>query len=370
MSQKRASRAGTRSVTTLSAAQLERKRANDREAQRAIRQRTKDHIEALERRINELSMSHDNREKTFVATQQRNQELEEENAYLRSRLGGETFTINVTEAERKGKPTDYGVSTSGSSPQPNIPRSSPSGTSRSMPIAPLHHSQPSDSWRNHGTFTHAGSTGSTQFLTDSAQAGNGTQNASWRANDAADSPQNRIDQGSEKSRGFPVVHGVTDRTPWANSTSGYGYQVRPADRAPTYTPAPPQALSFPPQTQPPHFQSVSAPTNELPPTTSAYHAPGLVPQSDYQPLSTYPATQQTTFHDQSQAHPAYQIGPGQVQPPSDFSSSGIQRGNLAAPVYTTSAGSPHFLQTQPTHAQSLAISYRDGAGHHPYSYET
>ena len=34
---KRPSRAGTRSVNTLSATQLERKRANDREAQRAIR---------------------------------------------------------------------------------------------------------------------------------------------------------------------------------------------------------------------------------------------------------------------------------------------------------------------------------------------
>ena len=46
---KRTSRAGTRSVSSLSAAQLERKRANDRDAQRAIRQRTKDHIDSLEK---------------------------------------------------------------------------------------------------------------------------------------------------------------------------------------------------------------------------------------------------------------------------------------------------------------------------------
>jgi hypothetical protein len=52
---KRPSRAGTRSVTTLTAAQLERKRANDREAQRAIRQRTKDHIETLERQVRDLT---------------------------------------------------------------------------------------------------------------------------------------------------------------------------------------------------------------------------------------------------------------------------------------------------------------------------
>ena len=98
---KRASRAGTRSVSTLSAAQLERKRANDREAQRAIRQRTKDHIENLERRISELTGSQEAREKLYLATQQRNRELEEENAYLRNRLSGETFTINVNENDGK-----------------------------------------------------------------------------------------------------------------------------------------------------------------------------------------------------------------------------------------------------------------------------
>ncbi|KAL9115939.1 MAG: hypothetical protein Q9227_000307 [Pyrenula ochraceoflavens] len=45
----------TRSVNTMSAAQLERKRANDREAQRTIRQRTKEHIESLEKQVTELT---------------------------------------------------------------------------------------------------------------------------------------------------------------------------------------------------------------------------------------------------------------------------------------------------------------------------
>lgn len=83
---KRASRAGTRSVTTLSAAQLERKRANDREAQRAIRQRTKDHIDHLERTVNDLRGSQEQNEKIVHVTQQRNRELEEENAFLRTKL--------------------------------------------------------------------------------------------------------------------------------------------------------------------------------------------------------------------------------------------------------------------------------------------
>ncbi|KAJ5161872.1 hypothetical protein N7492_007264 [Penicillium capsulatum] len=48
---KRESRSGTRKVSALSAEQLERKRANDREAQQSIRQRTKEHIELLEGQV-------------------------------------------------------------------------------------------------------------------------------------------------------------------------------------------------------------------------------------------------------------------------------------------------------------------------------
>lgn len=44
-----------RSVNSLSTTQLERKRANDREAQRLIRQRTKERIEGLEKQIVDLS---------------------------------------------------------------------------------------------------------------------------------------------------------------------------------------------------------------------------------------------------------------------------------------------------------------------------
>lgn len=84
---RRASRAGTRSVTTLTAAQLERKRANDREAQRAIRQRTKDHIENLERQIAELTAQQDtSNQSKLVELMQRNEELEQENTVLKTRL--------------------------------------------------------------------------------------------------------------------------------------------------------------------------------------------------------------------------------------------------------------------------------------------
>ena len=47
--------AGSRGVANLTPDQLAKKRANDREAQRAIRERTKSQIETLERRIQELT---------------------------------------------------------------------------------------------------------------------------------------------------------------------------------------------------------------------------------------------------------------------------------------------------------------------------
>ncbi|KAK3616417.1 hypothetical protein LTR56_025962, partial [Elasticomyces elasticus] len=82
----RACRARTRSVKTLSASQLERTRANDREAQRAIRQRMKKHIESLETTVGELRGSQESNEKIIAVIQQRNRDLEDEIAYLRSTL--------------------------------------------------------------------------------------------------------------------------------------------------------------------------------------------------------------------------------------------------------------------------------------------
>ena len=99
-SKKRASRAGTRSVSTLSAAQLERKRANDREAQRAIRQRTKDHIEHLERNISDLRGAHDASEEIAAVARQRNRELEQENSYLRTKLGELGYTVPAPASDR------------------------------------------------------------------------------------------------------------------------------------------------------------------------------------------------------------------------------------------------------------------------------
>jgi hypothetical protein len=98
MGKKRPSRAGTRSVTTLTAAQLERKRANDREAQRAIRQRTKDHIEQLERQVRDLTTQLDtNGSGKMMEVLRRNDELEQENAVLRARLSHAVQALGMPE---------------------------------------------------------------------------------------------------------------------------------------------------------------------------------------------------------------------------------------------------------------------------------
>ncbi|KAI0108242.1 hypothetical protein F4814DRAFT_50217 [Daldinia grandis] len=79
-------RKGTRSVSTLTPSQLARKRANDREAQRAIRARTKEHIESLEREIEELR-SHQDRDQTIQTLLRRNRSLENELHHLRESMG-------------------------------------------------------------------------------------------------------------------------------------------------------------------------------------------------------------------------------------------------------------------------------------------
>ncbi|KAK1144674.1 hypothetical protein N8T08_004978 [Aspergillus melleus] len=79
---RRESRAGTRKVTSLSAEQLERKRANDREAQRTIRQRTREHIERLEHQVSELKTKGEQ----FDDIVRRNAALENEIRTLKQQL--------------------------------------------------------------------------------------------------------------------------------------------------------------------------------------------------------------------------------------------------------------------------------------------
>ncbi|KAL8867901.1 MAG: hypothetical protein Q9174_005358 [Haloplaca sp. 1 TL-2023] len=74
----------SRGVANLTPEQLAKKRANDREAQRAIRERTKTQIETLERRIHELSSQQPQQELQAVLRQK--QAVEAENAQIKETL--------------------------------------------------------------------------------------------------------------------------------------------------------------------------------------------------------------------------------------------------------------------------------------------
>ncbi|KAK1980001.1 BZIP transcription factor [Colletotrichum cereale] len=81
---KRRTGPGSRGVANLTPEQLAKKRANDREAQRAIRERTKNQIETLERRIQELTSQQPYQD--LQAVQRAKEAVEAENAELKRRL--------------------------------------------------------------------------------------------------------------------------------------------------------------------------------------------------------------------------------------------------------------------------------------------
>ncbi|KAH7112220.1 hypothetical protein B0J13DRAFT_515929 [Dactylonectria estremocensis] len=110
-------RKGTRSVSTLTPSQLARKRANDREAQRVTRSRTKEHIERLERELEELR-SKQSGDQTVQELFRRNKVLEDELNRLK-----ENMSITMASSPYSAPFYDNNLST-GSSAIPN-PRTSP-----------------------------------------------------------------------------------------------------------------------------------------------------------------------------------------------------------------------------------------------------
>lgn len=77
-------KSGSRGVANLSPDQLAKKRANDREAQRAIRERTKTQIETLERRIQELTSQQPYQDLQHVIRQK--ESVEAENDDIKRRM--------------------------------------------------------------------------------------------------------------------------------------------------------------------------------------------------------------------------------------------------------------------------------------------
>ncbi|KAM0261985.1 hypothetical protein ACHAQJ_001991 [Trichoderma viride] len=84
VTKKRKTGTGSRGVANLTPEQLAKKRANDREAQRAIRERTRNQIERLERRIHELENQKPYQDLQVVV--QAKEAIEAENAEIKRRL--------------------------------------------------------------------------------------------------------------------------------------------------------------------------------------------------------------------------------------------------------------------------------------------
>ena len=99
-------RLGTRSVSSLTPAQLARKRANDREAQRAIRARTKEHIERLERELDEVKRS---REELFRQNEALRNEVRELATINQALMPGRPYpTPGTHPADMFGYPSSQG----------------------------------------------------------------------------------------------------------------------------------------------------------------------------------------------------------------------------------------------------------------------
>ena len=81
---RKATSTGSRGVATLTPDQLAKKRANDREAQRAIRERTKQTITELENRIQELTAQQPYQELQTVIREK--DAIQAENVEIRRRL--------------------------------------------------------------------------------------------------------------------------------------------------------------------------------------------------------------------------------------------------------------------------------------------
>ncbi|KAJ5673412.1 hypothetical protein N7507_002539 [Penicillium longicatenatum] len=87
---KRESHPGPRNVSSMSAEKLERKRAHDREAQRSIRQRTKETMEQLENEVTSLRSQVADMQPRYDEVLQHNMALEEEIRGLKRQLAAFT----------------------------------------------------------------------------------------------------------------------------------------------------------------------------------------------------------------------------------------------------------------------------------------
>ncbi|KAF2163768.1 hypothetical protein M409DRAFT_57251 [Zasmidium cellare ATCC 36951] len=324
---KRASRAGTRSVSTLSAAQLERKRANDREAQRAIRQRTKDHIDHLERSIHELRGSQEASEKLVHVTQQRNRELEDEVAYLRGKLSQAGFDMNVLPTERTA---------SGSSIQRPGSTSTPGNQSMTTQSTGSRHG----SWQ-HQAAGFVGTAATAIGLPSAAAVAGAPSLTTWRSHDNPQTMQDPLSAGSSGP------YHQDQRVDWPASAGPYQqYVTQEQQRQPQYETAPAQ-----PQQGYQQPFGAAAPQSEFP-SISVSSSP-----------SSYQVQNQPTF----QQPGSFQVAPMQV-PTSGTEYTTSPHGQMQPPPLPNGPfHGTHGEQPYGTQPGNHALQYRDESANRSYS---
>ncbi|KAJ5578314.1 uncharacterized protein N7459_007278 [Penicillium hispanicum] len=249
----------SRGVANLTPDQLAKKRANDRQAQRAIRERTKSHVEALEQQVRDLSS-----QKPFLDLQaaiQHNERIRSENQELRQGLRAAMDIIQPLIAREEASEPAFLTQ-----PRPAPP------PSRTPPLRDADHLTPSNQAIVSGDKPYSESiasvdtpspTQSAPALSSRRDSGNGSLQPSAFRMALSQGIAHGLDLGAEERLGFNFLLGSSQNVPKVDrlrrSSSENLRSSHPNPPSPLYV----QPLDYPPDQTPPAF---ATPVKNIPPT--------------------------------------------------------------------------------------------------------
>ncbi|CAH0001865.1 unnamed protein product [Clonostachys byssicola] len=223
---------GSRGVANLTPEQLAKKRENDREAQRAIRKRTKEQIETLERRIQELTSQQPYQE--LLAVQRAKEAVEQENIEIKRRLAtiiGELQPLlgNISDPSRLyASPSQtYAPSVPNVAPPPAPMSVHNASTPGSVP-SPSSTDIGSQSWQSAGN---QGEQARIQLNQQRHEMRHGLDMGPERLglNFLLENNQRvaRIHNGADSAQDTPRYHHVPMRHDWTDNRNDQALRVRP-----------------------------------------------------------------------------------------------------------------------------------------------
>ncbi|KAK5000875.1 hypothetical protein LTR66_000364 [Elasticomyces elasticus] len=357
---KRASRAGTRSVTTLSVAQLERKRANDREAQRAIRQRTKDHIDSLEKQIADQQGTSER----LLAVQERNRQLEEENAYLRSRVREASLPVGT--GDKAASSDDQAVPASSVSdriPTVNIPRPASTSTRRSLSNATTQSAASlTESWQPGAGYSPAESAPPFQFV--GAHKANVSPNLPhWRPQENLSIHPRETHRIVKQESTHMSSPDEVDKTPWQSSMPNYSL-TPDTDNSAMASRGVSHIHDYPAASHPPQFHTTQQLATYQPPQPQHHtfgYAMATAPPTQYQvsPGLGYPNPPGLSYQPQQQGLVVY-AGAGNPTTGYELSQhrAPVQQQPIAMTPYNMPPNHPSYMQSQGPQSQQASMSVR------------